>query len=176
MKILVAVVGLVAVGGVAWYFAGGRADDVAPLNVEEYVQDVGPNASEAAESEGTFSGSMKDLLGRAGAWRCEVSVDSDGVVSTGTTYVSGGKMRADFTSNIPQVGNVASHMITRENTVYTWTSMMNRGFKFPVENGEVEASGQNSQQANMYNKNYDYDCKMWAADEGVFSLPSGVTF
>jgi hypothetical protein len=171
MKILIGVVGLVAVGGAAWFFAGGKYDIQGKLPPDDARQEV-----VTEEKAGTFKGSMGDLLSRAGSWQCDVSVHADGVVSEGTTYVSGGMMRSDFTSTIPQVGNVSSHIIVRDDVAYTWTSMLNRGFRFPVQGGVAQAGGQGGQQAAMFNGNYDYDCDIWVADESKFELPAGVTF
>lgn len=169
IKILLGVVALFALGGVAWFFAGGKYDikgKPAPDDLrQEEVQ---------VETAGEFSGSMGDLIARSGSWQCTVSVNASGVVSEGTTYISGGKMRSDFTSTIPQVGDVSSHMIMRENTVYTWSSMLNRGFRFPVQGGQ--AQGQGSAEAAMFNENYNYDCDVWLADESKFELPAGITF
>lgn len=162
--------GLVVVAGGAWLAMGGLTNDV--------ENEMPNNTEQSGETSDTqqFSGSMQDLLSRSGSWQCDVSVNAGGVVSNGTTYVSGGKMRADFTSNIPQVGSVETHMIMRDNTAYTWSSMMNRGFKFPIQNGQVSASGADAQAAAAFNQNYNYDCDVWARDESKFALPSNITF
>jgi hypothetical protein len=171
IKILLGVVGLIAIGGAAWFFAGGKYDIRGKLPPDDLRKE-----EVKVETAGEFNGSMGDLLSRSGAWRCSVSVNANGVVSEGTTYVFGGKLRSDFTSTIPQVGDVSSHMIVIGTTAYTWTSMFNRGFRFEIQGGAAPAGGQGGEQAAMFNENYVYDCDVWAADESKFELPTGITF
>jgi hypothetical protein len=172
MKILAALVGLLVLGAGAWYFAGGRASDftMQPTTTED------TNTNTAANTDTAFKGSMNDLIARGGSWQCDVSATVQGITTSGTTFVSGGKLRGDFSSNVPQFGKIETHMIVKDTTAYTWTSMMNRGFKFPVENGTITASGADAQAAAQFNQAYDYDCRAWIADESKFALPSGITF
>lgn len=170
MKILYGIIALVVVAGGAWYVMQGTAE--APS--QEMASESRTDGATAHESQ-IFSGSMQDLMTRSGSWQCDVSVTAEGITTSGTTYVSGGKIRADFTSNVPQVGNIESHMIMRDNTAYTWSNMMNRGFKFPIKGNEVEPEV-SAEMAAQVNQNYDYNCKAWSADENKFALPTGITF
>lgn len=122
-----------------------------------------------------FKGSMQELMARGGSWKCDVSVTTEGITSTGTTYVAGDMVRADFVSTMPQVGNIETHMLMRDNTAYTWSSMMNRGFKFPISGaeGQPEVS---AEMAAQVNQDYDYRCAAWPTDENKFALPTGITF
>jgi len=169
MKILYALIGLAVVGIGAWFVMNPRPAADTPTVEQEQARDLPSNETQA------FKGSMQQLMARGGSWRCDVSLTTEGVTTSGTTYVAGGMVRADFVSNVPQIGNVESHMIMRDNTAYTWTSMMNQGFKFPIESaeGQPEVSAEVAAQVNQQ---YDYRCTAWPTDESKFALPSGITF
>jgi hypothetical protein len=169
MKILYALIGLVVIGAGAWFVLGQK----------EASSEASMQGSETSEPVSTetqaFKGSMQELMARGGSWRCDVSITAEGISSTGTTYVAEGKVRADFVSTMPQVGQVETHMLMLGNTAYTWTSMMNTGFKFPIRGAEAdpEVSAEVSAQLNQ---DYDYRCTAWPTDESKFELPSGITF
>lgn len=169
MKALYALIGLLIIIAIAWFFLQGTAE--APATGEPQAM----QQQENTQTNGVFSGSMQQLMARGGSWQCDVSVTNEGITTTGTTYAANGKMRADFVSNVPQAGTVESHMIMRDNTAYTWTSMMNRGFKFPIQGGEAQPEV-SAEVAAQVNQNYDFNCTAWTTDESKFTLPSGVTF
>lgn len=169
MKILYALIALVVVGGGAWYAMQGTVE--APTQETERAQ-----VNEAPVSDiQNFSGSMQELMARGGSWTCDVASTAGGVTSSGSTYVANGMVRSDFSSNIPQVGNVESHLIVRDGLAYTWTSMMSQGFKFPVSQAEGEAEVSAEVAAQM-NQDYDFSCEPWVTDESVFALPNRITF
>jgi hypothetical protein len=168
MKIVYALIGLLILGGGAWFVMNQQPVSETPSAAEE--------TSEAPSTETqAFKGSMQELVARGGSWRCDVSITAEGISSTGTTYVADGKVRADFVSTMPQVGQVETHMLMLGNTAYTWTSMMKTGFKFPIRGAEAdpEVSAEVSAQLNQ---DYDYRCVAWPTDESKFALPSGITF
>lgn len=171
MKILYTLIALVVVGGGAWYLMQGT--------VEAPTQDAnGAQMNEvpaAAPDEQKFSGSMQELMARGGSWTCDVSSTAGGVNSSGTTYSANGMVRSDFTSSIPQVGNIESHIIVRDGFAYTWTSMMNQGFKFPIGEAEGEAEV-SAEVAAQVNQDYNFSCTPWVVDESVFTLPSTIAF
>ena len=169
MKILALFVGLALVGGGAWYVLQKQDASEAPSQSQEAGSDAPSNES------GKFRGSLQQLMARSGSWRCDVSMTTEGVTSTGTTYVANGNVRADFVSNIPQVGSIESHMIMKDNTAYTWTSMAPQGFKFPIS-GQENQPEVSAEVAAQINQAYDYDCRAWPTDESKFALPSGITF
>ena len=171
MKILYALIALVVVGGGAWYLTQGTVE--APTQESDRAQTNTAPAN--PNDQQTFSGSLQELMARGGSWTCDVSSTAGGVTSSGTTYVANGMVRSDFSSDIPQVGNIESHMIVRDGLAYTWTSMMNQGFKFPIAEAEGEAEV-SAEVAAQVNQNYDFSCRAWSADASKFALPADVTF
>lgn len=172
MKITYALIGIVVVGAGAWFVMNMLpAEPAAPA---KSVSMDSMTEGDPGDME-QFRGSMQELMARSGSWRCEVTTSMNGISSHGTTYVTRGMVRADFTSDVPQIGTVESHMIMRDNTAYTWSNMMNRGFKFPIEGGTVQPEV-SAEMAAQVHQEYDYACNAWVADESVFALPSGITF
>lgn len=182
MKALYWIIGAVVVVGGAWVVMGmptnlglgGWGDGDASKNTQGDTS--GPTQTTAPSNETQqFKGSMQSLMVRGGSWRCDVSVMTEGITTSGTTYVAKGMVRSDFVSNVPQVGNVESHMIMRDNTAYTWSSMTKQGFKFPIQGGEAQPEV-SAEVAAQVNQEYDYKCTAWPTDESKFVLPSGITF
>lgn len=171
MKILYAFIGLVVVAGGAWFVLNLQSPEETPSMAQESPETSDMPSNEAQD----FKGSMQELMARGGSWRCDVTATIQGITSSGTTYVADGMVRADFTSSVPQIGNIESHMIMRGNTAYTWSSMMNQGFKFPIRGGEVEPEV-SAEMAAQVNQEYDYRCVAWPTDESVFALPTDITF
>ncbi len=173
MKILYAVIGLAVLGGGAWYATQMQGGAVPEASQDSPSQNTQTNTP-TNESQ-NFSGSMQELMARGGSWTCDVTSTAGGITSSGTTYVANGMVRSDFSSNIPQVGNIQSYMIVRDGLAYSWTSMMNQGFKFPIAQSEGEAEV-SAEVAAQINQDYDFSCRPWSVDASKFALPSGITF
>lgn len=116
---------------------------------------------------------LKDLLGLSSAQKC--------TYSGGVVYVSGGKVRGDFSTQ-EQGQSVNSHMIVDGNTSYIWTEGQKTGIKTTFEanagtNPSTSASPEAGQSGAMDAQTpQDYKCEGWSADPTLFSLPAGVTF
>ena len=133
-------------------------------------------ATTTDEVAGVFKGNMFNLVARGGDWKCTWETEQDGVNLEGTVYVSRGK----FKSSVEMTGvgmNATAHAIGDGEFVYSWSSLLPTGLKFPMEEGSgaVAVSGTNAQEA-QFTGEYNYDCNPWKADSGTFALPSGVTF
>lgn len=139
----------------------------------------GAAASMANEKGGAFTGSIRELSARGGDWKCTVDASSDTsvgqAVSSGVVYVSGRKVRGDFTTSVPQLGNVESHLIADGTDVYAWSSVLPQGIKTAMT-AEESGSGPTSGQVFDTNHQYSYDCQPAAADASLFAPPSSVTF
>lgn len=167
-NLILGIVAAIAVIGGGGYYV---------MNMSESAEGGDSNA-ESAEA-GAFQGSMTALMERGGNWKCtvdaEASTGAGQAVSSGVVYVSGDKVRADFTSTVEGYGNVDSHMIADGTNVYTWTSMMAQGIKTRMTamgSGGAQTSGQGFDA----NQSYSYDCDMTTADASLFVVPKSVTF
>lgn len=168
MKILigVAAVAVVAVGG---FFVLNNF-----IYQEKQADTLEPRGADASEP-GKTSGSIQDLAKRSGDWKCTVDASTAQSASSGVTYVSGGKIRADFTTAVEGYGNVDSHLVADGTDVYTWSSMMPQGIK-TAQAAEGQGGTQTSGGGMDANQSYSYDCQPWSADASLFAPPADVTF
>lgn len=171
------IVGAVIVAGGAYYFISKpSATDMG--RVAANTETAGETQQQEAKA-GAFSGSIQALLGRSGSWKCVIDVKTTQSISAGTTYVSNGKVRGDFTSSVQGYGNIESHMIADGGYAYTWSSVYPQGFKIKLDLSKTNAQGNtgtSGQQSFDVNQNYSYDCQPWSADASLFTVPASVSF
>lgn len=169
MKIAIAVVGVCMLCVGAWVILGSR------VLVSSGTIETATLPGNSVAEKFVFTGSLRELRAREGAWECAVSSNASGVTTGGNTYIADGKVRGDFSSIVPQVGSVTSHIIIRDGRAYTWTNMTNQGLMFPVGVAEGEAEVSAAVSAPLTN-NYQFECKAWIPTESLFALPGGITF
>lgn len=171
--------GLILVTGAVLIIKGGPNDD--GLAKDETTDTEALAGEEQAQaSQGVFEGSTAELIARGGDHVCTFDQTVENSRSTGTVYISNGKMRGDFKSDVSASGtnmSVESHMISDGEFMYTWSSMMPTGFKMAVvQNTTADGTTPTSQQMFDANMKLSYDCDPWAVDASKFTLPSAVTF
>jgi hypothetical protein len=91
-------------------------------------------------------------------------------------YVSGRRVRADFTSTVQGIGPVEAHLIADGTDVYSWSSLMPQGIKTAMADGEPEESAPTSGGGADQDQRYTYDCQPARADASLFTAPSGISF
>lgn len=166
------VVGLVVVLGGGYYLMSAKTAQ-APEGSGTQTVETTP-AVESAQA-GKFTGSLTDLATRGGSWKCTVDASTAQSVSAGVTYVSGGKVRGDYTTNVEGYGKAESHMIADGEYVYTWSSMMPQGVKTKMVAQGAGGTATSGQGADA-NQSYSYDCQPWTADASLLVPPANVTF
>lgn len=165
--IMYGAVGVVVIAAGAYFMMGSSSQS--SLSSDEM------NERNAQVSESSV-GTMADIMARGGAWKCTVSTTASGVTSGGTVYVADGKVRGDFTSQVPQAGTVEVHMIADGTYAYTWTNMMKTGFKMSTAKPAETNDTPTAYAQDFYNAKYDYQCSPWTADASKFVLPTDITF
>lgn len=119
--------------------------------------------------------SLKDLLTSNQSQSCTFSnVDLANV--NGTVYISGGKIRGDFLSVIPNK-TVITHMIADGKNSYVWMDNETKGFKMAYD-PQTQPTGQPTYNSNPLdaNKRMDYNCSGWDGDASKFLIPTSVQF
>jgi hypothetical protein len=170
-------VAVVAVAGGGYYLWSNQA---APAQTNSQTGQI-PSTSQQVQGQtqtaqaGAYSGSLADLAARGGTWKCSVNSTANDAASSGTTYVSGNLVRADFTTTVASYGKVESHLIVRDGYTYTWSPVMPQGIKTSVTSSGQGSGAASGQGANA-NASYSYDCQPWTADASLFVLPTNVTF
>jgi hypothetical protein len=128
--------------------------------------------------------SLFDFFSMGGSQKCTFSDKINN--SSGTVYVSSGKMRGDFQS-VDNGTTKQTHMINDGSYVYIWTDGQSSGYKMSLKAVKSEAaqvstapgsntSGQTQSQSVNMHQQADYSCGGWSADPSLFTLPQGITF
>lgn len=170
---IAAVVAVAAIGG---YLLTHRQAP-SPNMVATTTEDGSATAQGGAT---TFSGSMRELAMRGGSYKCSVSSAlNDGAgLENAVTYVSGGKVRTDATSDAGGT-SIQSHMITDGEWMYMWSSNMAQGMKMKVPDAAATSSAVATAPAGQsvsYDAPYSYTCEPWVADAALLTPPSEVAF
>ncbi len=171
--------GLILVTGAVLIIKGGPKDD--GLTEERVAENEAVTTEEQAPIvESQFKGSTAELIARGGDYKCTFDQVVENSRSTGTVYISNGKMRGDFKSDVSAAGtnmSVESHMISDGEYMYTWSSMMPTGMKLKIDQTITTSSETFGQQGSFdANMQLSYDCDPWSPDSSQFTLPSAITF
>lgn len=125
--------------------------------------------------------SLKDLIAAGVPQKCTFSSTNDSGTNQGTTYVSGGRVRGDFTNTFSGKTTM-SHMISDGKTSYIWTDGESTGYKMTVpETSASPGTAPSSEEPAMsgegdLNQAADYNCSAWIPDNSMFTPPADVTF
>lgn len=173
MKTIISIllVGAVIVGG---YFLINKKEDVV-VKSDQVQQEQ--NTETMPKPEGKKMAFTEFMKNGKGSYECTVNQYVENIESKGTVFISNGKIRGNFATNVGGT-NVDSNLIVKDGFTYVWSSMMgNLGFKSPVVEGESDTSASTSG-AYSWNGNQigDYDCKPWSVDNSKFELPAGIEF
>lgn len=122
--------------------------------------------------------SLQELVASGKSQTCTYSYSDESVGKMeGTVYVSGGKMRGDYSIEGAEGKAMNGSMIYDGKYMYTWSSAMPQGMKIAVSDDMKQAtSSSTNQQSIDMQKKMNYSCKSWTADTSKFTPPSDVTF
>lgn len=133
------------------------------------------SSQKTESSESLTRGSIANLLTSGKNVNCTMNYP-DGKGS-GTIYVSGKKMRGDFTVNVETIGEVKSSMIQDGEYAYMWSDADKKGTKFKVSGipAPSPTADSNNQSVDL-NQEVDLKCSSWGVDPSKFTVPSDVEF
>ncbi|HSX18595.1 MAG TPA: hypothetical protein VLE91_00510 [Candidatus Saccharimonadales bacterium] len=120
------------------------------------------------------SASLKDIFTSGKNTTCKFSYPDNSM--SGTVYVSGGKVRNEFTTNTN--GKVTDGTVIYDGTyAYYWSSSSPQAMKFKISNIEdLQKQAQSNAQAMDMSKQANFDCSSWSVDNSKFVPPTNVTF
>ena len=137
---------------------------------------VAPNG----EVKGQYA--LSQIIALHQAFKCDFEKASDTVSVKGTIFIAEDSLNksevsGDFQITNSPVGNIESHFITKDNISYTWTSLVNIGYKKAVTD-TASTNSSPSDQASIVGNNdkVNYDCSPWIPVESRFTLPNNVIF
>ncbi len=122
------------------------------------------------ETASQVKGTLKSLITSAVPQTCSFTNDQG---ASGSVFVSGGKMRGDFSST-SNGKTFSGHMIIDNGYSYLWSDAMQRGMKMALN--AVETTTAPAQGGMDVNQQVSYSCKPWIPDASKFALPANVTF
>jgi hypothetical protein len=162
-KKVVVILVVVALAVLAYFFLIAKRPVVAPT--------VNPSGN--AEEQSNTPTSLKDLLSKGIAQSC--TFNSEG--STGTIYMSGGKVRGDFDATV-EGQTMKSHMIVDNNTSYIWSDGSKTGIKMSFDPNATTSPATTDTQSGSFDAStqMNYKCGAWIPDASLFALPAGVAF
>lgn len=119
--------------------------------------------------------SLKTLFESGGSKKCTYSDNTDNMMSSGTVYLANSKMRGDFDTQASGQ-TFHSHMITDQTTSYIWTDGQPQGIKMTMDKIPSPNPSAKTQSGVDINKNFNFKCDNWSADESLFTTPSDIKF
>lgn len=168
--IIIAVVVILALLG---FFAFSQMKKpVSPADEQTAVEQN--NSTPVPQQESVSKGSLRSLITAGKNVNCEINYPDGN--TKGTTYISGNKMRGDFTVKGPDNKEIASHMINDGTYAYIWTDTVKTGTKIKIDavNPSVSPNAQ-SQSADL-DAEVNLKCSPWSVDNSKFSVPSDIQF
>ncbi len=141
------------------------------------VASVGVEVTETAPDGTEKKIPFSEFAKNGGSYKCDVHQAMSDFENSGTVYMSGGKMRGEF-SSVEEGRSIDTSFIYKDGLMYTWSSTMpSLGFKMKANptasNAEAAASGTYSWNTSEIG---DYDCVVWDTDSSKFELPASITF
>ncbi len=169
--IAVAVIVLLLIG-VGGFFLMNRNSASTPN--QQVVTNPQKTVTPAPTQNAPVMKTLKDLLLANIAQKCTFQDSSGSANISGSSYIAGGKVRSDFTSNSAGTA-VSGHMIVDGKTSYVWMDGQTTGFKMSFDPAST-SSTTNSQQGVDANKAMNYNCSPWSVDSSLFTPPAAVKF
>ena len=175
-EIIIGAVALMVFGGAVLFMANSSGvpavteSDAQTAAVEDATQEAA-----TPKPEGLFSGSFADLLKSADSLECSFVDEADGAKTEGTVYVSGGKVRGNFTSTV-EGATVHSSMIQDSESVYVWSEAMPQGIKMKASVATANDAAPPQPGLMDMKKVMDYNCKPWKTDAAWFVAPPNIEF
>jgi hypothetical protein len=161
-KLLIAIGILLLIVGVgAYFFMSSRLGSTTPTTQQT-----------ATSGESSAQKSLRDLIALGESQECLFSTSEE---SSGTIYITSGKMRGDFSSTVEGETTI-SHMLVEDKTSYVWIEGQDMGYKFTHDESADTQNGTATQQNVDLDQKADYTCKPWVVDSSMFTLPQNIEF
>lgn len=165
--IVTIIVILIALGAGGYYLMNRQP--AVPVNPEPAEPVVSPTTTMEKTT-------LKSFMNMGGNQQCEFSDMETG--SSGSVFIADGKMRGDFSANAGGKAT-ASHMINDGKDIYIWMDDQATGFKTSLTAMEEMSNTEGMTGVNQtvdLNKQVDYKCESWSADQLKFAVPVEVKF
>lgn len=170
-NLIVTIIAVILIALAGGYYFMNRFSET-PVNPTDTTPAVSVSQSPTI-SEKT---SLKNFMSMGGTQKCEFSDADNG--NSGSVYLNAGKMRGDFMSRVNDK-ETSTHMINDGTSVYIWIDDQKTGFKTTLESIEQMSNSEGVTGVSKtvdINKQVDYKCGGWNADQVKFAIPTEVKF
>lgn len=145
-----------------------------------YQQSSGVSPTNQAVS-GVIKGNIQDLFARGTSMQCQFSYDDEGNITEGNVYITGKKMRGNFTLTQADGEIMKSNVLRDDIYGYTWFEGQKQGTKIKIETSDKitkdnQEENENGKLFALDDKDVDYDCKPWNVDNSMFIPPADIEF
>lgn len=163
--VIIIILLLIVLGGIAYFLRSNK-----PPQSQTAKEENQPTSAPLTKN------SLIDLLAQGKNQSCTYSTTTaNNTESSGTVYISGKNMRADFAVTVEGKKNTGS-MVRDENFSYIWGMGMAQGIK--MKNSAVESPSSITQNSQNFDPNakVDYKCVPWTPNNSVFTPPTDIKF
>lgn len=146
---------------------------------------LSPEKDKKIQEQTTGSGmmSIKELMGLNKNQVCTFSSSDENGSLSGTSYISGRKVRSEFKGTSADGKAYGGGIINDGNYMYSWATDSNQGFKITVtdsiekniEDTKKDFEKNQNQYVNQDEK-LNYKCSSWSPNTSMFTPPSNITF
>lgn len=168
--IIAIIIAVIALAGGALAFSQINKKSAAPIN----TQQVADNKPAATEDSSTQKGTLQSLISSGKNVSCEINMP--GQNGKGLTFVSGNKLRGDFTINSEGQKEMVSHILSDGTYMYMWTDGVTSGTKFKIDPDTPKPSFSPGSQTTDLNSPVDLKCSPWSVDNSKFIIPTNIKF
>jgi hypothetical protein len=171
---------LLVLGAVGLIFVGsGSTAPVAetPSQAAAAQEGVEVEAPATTEGDGLFEGSLATLITRGGTFECSFDEVINGAQSAGVVYVSGDKVRLNFSAREESASEpIRGAMIQKDGQLYMWSDAMPQGVQMAVAAGDTVSQAPMSGAMFDQNATMQYSCKSWTPNAAWFEVPPTIEF
>jgi hypothetical protein len=155
---------------------GAEAETPSATGATKPVASGGKTAPKPPAPKAKFAGvgSFGYLVGLKQTLTCNIETTSSLPDRVGTVFISGDKLRGDFSSYFNGATRT-SHMVIDGVSLYVWVNGYDSGLKLPAANGASGSAAANAGGVDP-NVNVAFACYPWTPEGDSFALPSDVAF
>lgn len=165
--LIIAVLVIVLLLGAGAYLKLSKSTTVAPQ----------PSATQGQPktAESITKGTIKSLFGLGKSSACTINFPNN--QGQGTIYLANKMLRGDFTMTGANGKTFLTHVIQSGDYMYLWTTETPQGMKFKIDlTKNANSTDGKSDQIFDYNKEVNYKCSDWGADNSKFTPPTDIKF
>lgn len=168
-------------------FTAGCVKKNEQANQQPAEQKSTEKTEEKKAEDGSFFGSLQDLMKKGSSLKCTWEVSEEGAVQKGVMYVSGDKFRQEVT--VEGSDALSMNMISDGEWLYQWNPSNKQGTKMKyaeIAKMEEDMKAQGFEEvkeddsmegtAEALNQKINYKCEAWKVDNAKFVSPGDVQF